>query len=195
MKIGIAIDGVLRSFMHQLHYTYEKYMKELDFEPEDVDSFDLLKFYEFKDKLALNEFLYKQASLEIFGHADQAFDNVFVNLNDFLVEIEDETNHEIVLIERGVGSSIPATFFFLSKTLCKAENIKFVREYEDMWEHVDALIASNPITLKAKPDDKLGIKINQSYNKDVEVDYEFDNPIDIMDVDVLDKLIKGDDYS
>lgn len=188
-KIGITLNEVLRDFIGQFHYVYEKYKGETEFELCDVDTFDLKEKYGFKSKVELNTFLYKQASLEIFGHADQKEDNVFLLLNNFIMDIEDETGHEVYLISREVNASIPSTLFFLSKTLCKVENLKFVREYEDKWDHIDVLITANPITLNNKPEGKLAIKINHPYNKDVEADYEFDSLTEILDVDIIEKLI------
>ena len=190
MKIGITLNEVLRDFIGQFHYVYEKYKGETEFELFDVNTFDLMEQYGFSSKLELNTFLYKQASLEIFGHADQKEENIFLHLNNFLMDMEDESEHEIYLISREVNASIPSTLFFLSKTLCKAENLKFVREYDDKWDHVDVLITANPIALANKPEGKLAIKINHPYNKDVEADYEFDSLIEILDVDIIEKLIR-----
>jgi hypothetical protein len=189
-KIGITLDEVLRDFIGQFHYTFEKYRGETPFELCDVDTFDLCELYGFKDKLEFNTFLYKQASLEIFGHADQKEDNIFHVFNSFIMDIEDETDHEVYIISREVNVSIPSTLFFLSKTLCKVENIKFVREYEDVWSDMDVLITANPITLDAKPEGRLAIKINHPYNKNNDADYDFDSTIDVLDVDIIEKLIK-----
>jgi hypothetical protein len=195
MKIGITLNEVLRDFIGQFHATYEKYKGEVEFGEEEVNSFNLLDFYDFKDKLELNEFLYRQASLEVFGHADIREENCFLILNNFIMDIEDETEHEVYLISREVNASIPSTMFFLSKVLCKAENIKFVREYEDKWDGIDVLITANPIALENKPKGKLGIKINHPYNQSVDADYEFDSLSEMLDVDIIEKLIDGYDFS
>lgn len=196
MKIGITLNEVLRDFIGQFHYVYEKYKGETKFELSEVDTFELHELYGaknepkgFKDKLEYNLFLYKQASLEIFGHADQKEENIFTLFNKFIMDIEDETDHEIYLISREVNASIPSTMFFLSKTLCKAENIKFVREYENKWDHVDVLITANPTALQNKPEDKLGIKINHPYNKNIDADFSFDSLTEVLDVDIMEKLI------
>lgn len=188
-KIGITLDEVLRDFVGQFHYVYEKYRGDAKFEISEIDTFDLKELYGFEDKLEYNTFLYKQASLEIFGHADQKEDNIFHVLNRFIMDIEDETDHEVYLISREVNNSIPSTMFFLSKTLCKIENIKFVREFEQKWDEVDVLITANPIALDSKPEGKIAIKINHPYNAKCESDYEFDSAIDVMDVDIITKLI------
>ena len=40
--------------------------------------------------------------------------------------MKDDEEHEVELVSREAASSIPSTFFFLSKTLCKADKIRFV---------------------------------------------------------------------
>lgn len=190
MKIGISLNEVVRGYLEQFHYVYKKYKGDVDFEVEDVDSFDLLKFYDFADKSELNHFLYKHCSLEVFGHADQLEKSIFVKLNNFIMDIEDEEEHEIYIVSREYNASIPSTLFFLSKMLCKARNIKFVQEYEDKWDGMDVLITANPITLAAKPEDKISIKVAAPYNKDVDADFTVEESAQIFDVDAINKLLK-----
>jgi hypothetical protein len=60
--------------------------------------------------------------------------------------------------------SNPSTFFFLSKTGCKIENIRFVTDYAKKWDGIDVLI-TNPKALESKPEGKISIKVNASYKK------------------------------
>ena len=48
-------------------------------------------------------------------------------------------------------------------------------------DYVDVLITANPKALAAKPEGKIAVKVNASYNKDSEADFEIDNIIDIFD--------------
>jgi hypothetical protein len=84
MKIGIDINEVLRDFIGQLAYTYEKYIGEVDIDKNPVDSFDLINHFKFKTIDEMNKFLYLEASLEIFGHADQLHENLMNQLTCFL---------------------------------------------------------------------------------------------------------------
>jgi hypothetical protein len=66
--------------------------------------------------------------------------------------------------------------FFLSKTGCKIENIRFVTDYAKKWDGIDVLITANPKALESKPEGKISIKVNASYNKkNVSADYEIDS--------------------
>lgn len=185
MKIGITINEVLRDFIGQFAYTYNKYIEEIDINNDDITSFNLIEHFKFDDINKLNRFLYLEAPLEIFGHADQMSDGLMNHFNNFLTEIEDEGEHEIILISREVEKSIPSTFFFLSKTGCRIKNIKFVLNYDEKWEDVDVLITANPKTLELKPSGKISIKVKTSYNNDASSDYELDSLLDFINNEEL----------
>lgn len=199
MKIAISINEVLRDYIGQFIYTYEKYIvpelekegkKYSEVEIEDVTSFNLLDHFEFGDINRLNTFLYKEAPLEIFGHADLMSDGLMIHFNRFLSDIKDDEEHEIELVSREVDKSIPSTFFFLSKTACLIDKIRFVKNNEDEWGDADVLITSNPISLSKKPNSKISVKINSSYNHDVKGDYELNSILEfINDEDLRNKIL------
>jgi hypothetical protein len=176
MRVGIALDGVVRDFMGQLEKTYDKYYPEEVEEGEElpqrkIDSFNLLYHFPFSGGTTeLNEFMYVESALEVFGHPGESKLNAVQHLNQFHNLLEDE-GHFPLVISRELNNSKPSTLFFLSKLSSKVSNIKFVREYEDKWDHVDVLITSNPITLGSKPQGKISIKVINGYNKDCESDY------------------------
>lgn len=174
-RIGISLNEVLRDYIGQLTYVYSKYIKDLDLKEGDVTDFDLIKYFNFPSKKEFNNFLYQIASLEIFGHADQLHDGIFLKLNNFIMRMKDEEEHSVVIISREVQKSIPATLFFLSKVACKATNIRFVQDASEKWDEIDILITANPIALESKPDNKISIKINASYNSKVKADFQLDS--------------------
>lgn len=199
MKIAISINEVLRDFIGQFIYTYEKYIipelekdgkKVSEIEIEDVTSFNLMDHFEFEDINTLNTFLYKEAPLEIFGHADLMSDGLMIHFNRFLSDIKDDEEHEIELVSREVDKSIPSTFFFLSKTACLIDKIRFVKNNEDEWGDADVLVTSNPQALLNKPNGKLSVKVKSSYNKEIKSDYEIDTLLDfINDEDFRNKIL------
>jgi hypothetical protein len=174
-RIGITLNEVLRDFLGQLEYTYEKYIGPIELNEETVKSLELLDYFEFKDKEQLNKFLYQEVSLEVFGHADQKEDNIMNDFNQFIMDIEDDEEHELELVSREFDKSIPSTYFFLSKLACKIKNVRFVKEYEEFWNGVDILITANPIALNSKPENKTSVKIETSYNKNSKSDFTFDS--------------------
>ena len=116
MKIGISINEVLRDFIGQLVYTYDKYIGETNLTEDDVTNFNLIEHFKFDDINKLNSFLYLEAPLEIFGHADQMSDGLMNHFNNFIMDINDDGEHQVELVSREIDKSIPSTYFFLSKT-------------------------------------------------------------------------------
>ncbi len=190
MKIGISLNEVLRDFIGQFAYTYEKYIGPIDILKNPVNDFDLLNHFKFNSVDELNKFLFLEASLEIFGHADQLHENIMNQFNMFLMDIKDEEEHEVIITSKEVAKSIPSTYFFLSKLGCKADKINFVPNFEDTWDNIDLLITANPVALESKPEGKISVKINASYNKDSKADFELDSILDfIKDENLRDKIL------
>jgi hypothetical protein len=191
MIIGITLNEVIRDFIGQLKYTHTKYFGE-DLEDVEITDWELFKFFKFKNELELNNFLYSEAAMEIFAHADQLHYNIGAKLNNFIADIVDEEEHEIVLISRDAHKSRPSTLFFLSKLGFTGSHIKFVTDTSKKWDGVDILITANPIALLNKPEGKISVKINTSYNKKIEADYELDNILEIIgDEKMFNKIINN----
>lgn len=189
MKLNISLNEVLRDFIGQFTYTYNKYIETTSIKEDDVTNFDLIKFFNFPSTLELNRFLYLEAPLEIFGHADQTSDGLMNHFNYFLQEMKDE-DHSVQIVSREVDKSIPSTYFFLSKTGCRADKINFVDDARKEWINGDILITANPDALAAKPSGKISVKIKASYNKDVAADFELDSILDfIKDESIRNKIL------
>lgn len=190
MKIGITINEVLRDFIGQFIYTYQKYVGETSTTPNDVTSLNLIEHFKFKDIDELNTFLYLEAPLEIFGHADQLHEGVVNHLNNFLMDTKDDGEHQVELVSREANKSIPSTLFFLSKLGCRAENIRFVQNPIDKWKGLDILITANPIALQNKPEGKVSVKVKTSYNADIKADFEIESILEfIKDEKLRDKIL------
>ena len=179
-KIAISINEVLRDFLNQFIYTYDKYIEPTKLEEKDITSFNLLDHFNFSDKNKLNSFLYLESPLEIFGHADQMSDGLMNHFNHFLMMIKDDEEHQIEITSREVDKSIPATYFFLSKTGCKIKDIRFVQDDIDEWGDNDILITANPIALENKPSGKISVKVKAPYNENVSADFEIESILDFI---------------
>jgi len=190
-RIGITLDEVLRDTLGQFLYTYEKYYNtDTNLKIGDISSKNLSEFVKFNSVDEMNKFLYIEAPLEIFGHADQKHENLMTKFNMFLMDIKDEEEHEIEIVSREVHGSIPATLFFLSKLSCKIENIRFVDKYEDYWKGVDVLITADPKALEQKPNDKVSIKIKSPYNVESPFDFELESILEfISNEDARNKIL------
>jgi len=174
--IGISLNDVIRSHTERILHIYQKYNDEkFLLETSEVKSTNLLDYLKFKNLDELNNFLYIEAPLEIFGHAGIIQDGIINELNQFLLDIDFDEEHEVVIVSKEVGKSIPASLFFLSKLGCKVSNIQFTSKEEDVWKNVDVLITTTPLMITSKPNGKVCIKINTPYNTQYDADYTLDS--------------------
>jgi hypothetical protein len=179
MRIGVELNGVLRDTLKKIQQEYEKWYienpfkekEEDDFNYEvisDLDSLDILKHLKFRDENELYDFLYKEHTMEIFGHAGSVESSGLLDFNDFYLDMRDE--HDILIVSDEIGKSKPASLFFISKFGCLVETVKFYSEptINSMWNSIDILLTANPNLLLNHPDNKIVIKFNTNYNKNVE---------------------------
>jgi len=193
MTIGISLNEVLRDFLSQFVYVYTKYIGPTDIKEGDITDFNLLNYFPtFANIEEFNRFLYLESPLEIFGHADQMSKGLIQHLNDFVMDIKDDGEHEVILVSKEANKSIPATYFFLSKTGCRAEKVNFIQQSQDEWNGIDILITANPDALKAKPNGKISVKVNASYNTESTADFTIDSILELfMDESLRDKIFNN----
>jgi hypothetical protein len=200
-RIGIEINGVLRDTIGKFTQLYEKHMieekdddsktfeldlsgntEELvvteDFNYEilsEVTSLNLQDHFKFRDKDELYKFMYEDFAMQIFGHAGSSETFTFNMLNDLYHTYRD--NNELVVVSDEIGKSKPASLFFLSKFGCLLEKVKFYSNFtiNTMWDEIDILLTANPDLLLNKPKDKIVVKYNTTYNKNVNCEYEIDS--------------------
>ena len=215
-RIGIEINGVLRDTIEKFKQVYEKHLidgqqaeflgqtYELDmsgnteeneivennFKYEilsDVDSLDLTKHFSFQNKEELYSFMFEEYTMELFGHAPSTEMNTFNLLNDLYYDLRDE--YDLIIVSDEIGKSKPASLFFLAKFGCLLEKVVFYSEVtkEKMWDEVDIPLTANPELIKSKPDNKLIIKFETNYNKDVESELKIST---LSDFNLLLKKIK-----
>ena len=189
MRIGIEINGVLRDTLKKIQQEYEKwyidnpYMSESEFKYEvisDLESLNILNHLRFKDDEELYNFLYKEHTMEIFGHAGSVEMTTMNDLNNFYLDMRDI--HDISIVSDEIGKSKPASLFFLSKFGCLVETIKFYSEItinNSLWNSIDILLTSNPNLLLQYPENKKVIKYETSYNKDIECLHTIKNLTDL----------------
>ena len=198
MRIGIEINGVLRDTIGKFTQLYEKHMIEekdhdgktfeLDmsgnteelvskeeFKYEilsDVTSLNLMDHFRFNDDNELYSFMYEDFAMQIFGHAGSTETFTFNDLNEIYHKYRDK--NELLIVSDEMGKSKPASLFFLSKFGCLLEKIKFYSNLTKnvMWNEIDVLLTSNPDLILEKPKDKIVVKYNTIYNKNINCGYE-----------------------
>jgi hypothetical protein len=201
MKIAIDLNGVLRDTIGKITQVYDKHMMnevlevdesskifsnsgDTEWELVDIEntkfdygyslpitSLNLREFFKFKDDDEYYSFMYEEFPMQIFGHAGSTEMSSFIDLNDFYISNRD--NFRISIVSDEIGKSKPATLFFLSKFGCLIEELKFFNETTKnlMWDEIDVLLTANPDLLLNKPDNKIVIKFETEYNKDIQTDF------------------------
>ena len=185
MKIAIELNGVLRDTLKKIQQEYEKWYLENPFKEDeekseyevisDLTTLDISKHLKFKDEEELYNFLYKEHTMEIFGHAGSVENSSMMDFNDFYTEMRD--TYDISIVSDEMGKSKPASLFFIAKFGCLVENVKFYSEstINSLWNSIDILLTANPNLLLNHPEDKIVIKYDTTYNKDVEVNHSISN--------------------
>ena len=193
-RIGFDINGVLRDTIGKVEQTYEKfYLSQTDGIEEEnefqyemilpVTSLELNKHFKFQSDEELYSFLYEEFAMEIFGHAQSSEYSTFNDLQQIYLKYRDE--NDLLIVSDEIGKSKPATLFFLSKFICQLEKIKFYSNItiNSMWDEVDILLTSNPALLLDNPSNKIVVKYETEYNKDIESEHtvktlnEFDDKL------------------
>jgi len=182
MRIGIEVNGVLRNTIGKIEQTYQKFYIDKtegvdDEEPFEykinlpVTSLELKNHFEFQSDEELFSFLYEEFAMEIFGHSQSTEYSSFNDLQEIYVKYRDE--NELMIVSDEIGKSKPATLFFLSKFGCQLEKVKFYSNLtiNSMWNEIDVLLTSNPALLLEYPTNKIVIKYETEYNKDIESEH------------------------
>lgn len=166
--------------------------QEIEFNPnfnekEFVKSDSTFELIEVKDdELTVEEFIYDKCCLEIFGYADETMDGVVQSLNDLDLHLKMlNKNIELVITSREAGRTVPATLFFLSKTGCMLQNIKFTIGTNDCWDFVDVMITDHPEILNSKPQNKKVIKVEKPYNENISSDYTIRTVKELIGLDIF----------
>ena len=180
MKIGIELNGVLRDTLKKIEQEYEKWYIDNPFKEEsefeykvlsDLTSLDILTHLSFKDEDELYNFLYKEHTMEIFGHAGSVEVSGMMDFNNFYIDMRD--SHDILIVSDEIGKSKPASLFFISKFGCLVETVKFYSEstINSMWDSIDVLLTANPKLLLEHPENKTVIKFNTNYNSEINIEH------------------------
>lgn len=183
MRIAISINGIIRDLFGKIKQVHKKYYNS-DIE-EDLNYENAQELLEFKDEDEFLEFLYREAPMEIFGHATEVTANFIRNLNE--LSSEHYPDHTITLISDEVGRGIPATYWFLAKYGCSIKNIKFytVGYVEKLWDEFDLIITNDEPIIKSKPKDKLLYTVGESKKGDSE--YRLESPQQITNLNIFKK--------
>jgi hypothetical protein len=164
----------------------KKEQVELEFNPDfdplsskSRDSVQDLDLESVEEEITLNEFLYERCTLEIFGAASEIVPNAVDTVNKLILDFPE---HEFIMVSREGGLSVPSTLFFLSKTSCMSQEIKFVTDSRDSWKHVDVMVTDHPDVIDSTPENKACIVINKDFNQSKDTHTRIDSIKELRDV-------------
>jgi hypothetical protein len=181
MRIAVELNGVLRDTLKKIQQEYEKWYLDNPFKEDeekleyevlsDLTTLDIANHLKFKDKNELYDFLYKEHTMEIFGHAGSVESSGMMDFNEFYLDMRD--NHDILIVSDEIGKSKPASLFFISKFGCLVETVKFYSEstINSLWGSVDILLTANPNLLLNHPENVKVIKFNTTYNTEIKTEH------------------------
>jgi hypothetical protein len=131
----------------------------------------MMNHFAFPSKDELYSFMYEDYTMELFGHAPSTEMMTFNILNDIYHNLRDK--YDLMIVSDEIGRSKPSSLFFLSKFGCLLEKVFFYSEVtkNDMWNGVDILLTANPDLLLNKPSNKIVIKYETEFNKNVESEH------------------------
>lgn len=186
MVIGITINNLLRDHISKLSEIYKEITgkdpiepinpydleksfpkqssvnSEVDFNVNNTEEIDL-PYNEVTTDFDVLDFVYNDASFEVFGRSEESHDGIIRKLKN----AAHSNQVTILLMNRESSRSKCATLFFLSKTGFDFETIYFPKRSALFWKHVDALVTDDPKLLEIAPNKKISVKIETEYNKHI----------------------------
>lgn len=138
------------------------------------------------DEITVEDFVYDKCCLEIFGYADEIVDGAVQSVNDLELHLKmTGKEHKMIITSREAGRSVPSTLFFLSKTGCMIQDIKFTMGTTDCWEFVDIMVTDHPEILNSKPEGKKVIKIEKPFNQEIPADYTVKSVRELVGLEIF----------
>lgn len=127
------------------------------------DPIHLTREFKFEVQSEFISFLYSQMAFEIFAKTSISYKDAMIHLERFQQKCEDN-GIELTLLSMERNNSKPATLFFLSREKCKANNIRFVDSYFEIWKDYDLIITADNYIAETKPLRKKLILVETKYN-------------------------------
>lgn len=192
LTIAIDINDVIRDYTGQFLKYYKKIIDSSnETEYDDMTEFDFKLILPFKnengeeDLRSYYNFLYEDCVYEIFCRAE-AMERELPGqfklwTQGILRNFDEDKNPNIMIVSPfEIDLSIQSTLAFLSRIGMRAREYYFPVDSQTIWDKCDILITANPNLILNKPENKIAIKIEAPYNKDIECDYTFESLSEVI---------------
>lgn len=204
ITIAIELNHVIRNINKQLLKYYQRdYHPELEIDDIDEKKENVLdKYIKFDSHKALNEFMYIDYPLEIFGTAKAMGKNLARDITAWMEEMTNREDEEFRVIYYSLNEealTIQSSFFFLSKLGTRVREVVFPKSIDEMENKCDVIISSSESSIQwAKDNNKLSVKIETNYKDNTSdeerttvADFDYDSMEDVInDNEFLNNLIK-----
>ena len=186
LTIGITLDDVIRAKTLQIGKMYKKYVDEnINLEVLDMSTDNLAKIFSFNSKSDFIKFMYEDYPFEIFGEAGMMEKSLDKELNLWHINLnnDDDIDEEIKLVlmnPREFNTSIGYTYFFLSKMATRIREVYLPEDYSAIWDKCDVLITADRKLLNEKPNEKISVKVETTYNTEEKGDLTYDSLSSIL---------------
>lgn len=194
MRVAIDLNDVVRAYTQQFASYYKKAIdRSIDLDNLDVWTIDFKQIFKFESKKDFIKFVYDDYPYEIYGCAQTMNRNTGSRFSDWVKETEDfDFDIDLTIISTGeYGKTIGSTYYFLNKIGTKVRKINLYLKPDSVWDEYDVIITANPDILMLKPENKISIKIDTSYNEEVKGDFTFESFLDFMyDLNILEEINK-----
>jgi hypothetical protein len=196
MKIAISLDDVIRAKTKAILKFYKKKNEDFDIDSVDLSTNNYKKILSFKTDKEYNQFLYEDYVFEIFAEAEITEKMVDKQLNLWHIDLNNNEELtepiELMLVNPyEFNASIGFTHFFIAKMATRIRETYFPTNSVEIYDKCDVLITADPKLLENKPFNKIVIKIETDYNKDLSADFTYSTFMDFLnDKEIINKLIK-----
>lgn len=197
MRIGLDLNDVIRGYTRQFAKIYrEKIDHEFDVATLNVNDEDFSKVFPFKTKEAYNNFKYVDYPFEVCGMASPMDNDTMTQLIKWtettIPDLDEDSEIELEIISTmEYALTVQATYHFLSKCGCRIRRVFMPLHSEDTWKECDAIITASPNLLGKKPEGKVSVKIDTTYNLEAKSDFAFSSFYDFASaIDNTKKLIE-----
>jgi|TARA_R110000787_G_scaffold231011_2_gene338485 hypothetical protein len=162
MVISVSVNEVIRAVLDKFQSVYEKYYDLEVVSP--VTTPNLLSHVHFETDDELLDFLYSEASMEVFGHAKETSNNVISHLVELYKSMP--SDYKLRIVSDDLGKAKPATLWFLSKYGCSMDELIFytTETIDYVWDTTDIFITSDMDVISAKPENKKLVTVSKEYN-------------------------------
>lgn len=138
---------------------------------EDNPALDFEAIDDGDDEFDVHDFIYIDASFEIFGSSEETVPGIIKKIS----ALSKESSNTLVLTNLESPRSKLATLYFLSKCYFDMKEVYFPESREDMWLKFDVLVTDDPKLISIRPAGKKVVKINTPFNQHLTSDLSYDN--------------------